>query len=1465
MHRLYAYALILLLICSPLARAQQDKSAIAKKIPSAAQMLNNSAQGREFWIAIPPNEFDGGYPALELEIYVTSSRDTKVTIEHPGSGFSITKPVKAYSITTLSTAPPDPSTNWAWEIRDDEKASNQGIHLTADQPISVYVLNAKDVSADGYLALPTTVWGTQYMHMSIYDFGEYKDTWPWGGGFVVVAKEDNTKIQLRLKGTDNGNPAGRTKRGRRIGDPLSVTLRRGQTYMVRGNGQTLNEFDFSGTIVTSNKPVGFLSFHQRTMIPSFPAPNNGRDHIVEMIPPMSAWGKEYVTLELQRDKNRGDFFRVFAKEKDTKFKCRYTDLKDGATYTWEGTLKEAGDFMEKENTWPPSTSIKGVAVWTANKPIFVMQYSYSAVWDDAALFDPAMVIGVPVAQYTLETVFQTPSNVDYVNNYFNILAVGDPSDPEQTKLKTIKIDEKPVWVTQPSFLVNRIQNTNIYWARVKLPPGAHHVKGETPFGGVIYGFSSFASYLWPAATALNKLDQLDTLKPVLDTVAECGDYVVTATEKRDQKPNAAGDSTQIDTGVNQIELDLDRSFNYELELLTADVDNIHVEPRREEFKFRLRVKDKSQDAFALYYVIDRAGNVAIDSVSYIAELVAMKPDSVIFGKVRLKTSKTLTAKIVNPTKRDVEVKNIWLKKNAEFKILNPTTFPIVVLAGTEVDIEFEYTPTREIKKKDEYDIDSVFAEASCGKFTLGWLQGQGVMPHIQVGNWPAGIHQVDTKYCNTNEENTLQVENTGTDVLTITEIKGVAAPFSLESITPPLPIVLQPGEKITVKTLCYNPTVTGEDALDVTFVSDADVDDPSNDNISKWTGTALDPGPKITSVDFGDKRVNTVHRADIILTNTGTFTLNVTGFRRVAADALSLKVISVKIDGTTSIDLLPPTGDLTNFKTTIPLYQNEANRIVFSVEFIPQAETSYEQLIIPTYSNSSSAVEGKAIGNGILPHIVVEGDEFECIRQGSASTEVGTVKITNTSTTASLVVQSVTLPKLPSAFELRADGPGQKMPTPADPLVIPIGETRTINAYFTADITTQSYTGVPSVGGSKNYIDDVVIVADTKPGDGVNETGNFFEPVQTQLKGCDYTEGEPGIEVSDIDFGSVLMCDTKTATFTVKNTGTRDLLVSDFLYTGNTAVYTITNEDGSSLPNPVEFTLATGAEKKFTVTFTPQNGTSPYDLSVEVVSNAPADQDDIAVLRGTSYTVPVTFAVVGSTKKLLPKEETELQFRVSGQIGEAKLNQFALVLDYEPDALRYNGRFDAPGLNGWTIVVEPDKDINGQDARGKITIRGSQNTGAPLSTEGVFLKLYMNVYLSAKDKLPLVLSAAQSDLGNRAVCVVPSTINGELLLDELCVRDFRGVKYRQPFALHQNTPNPSAQETEVEYSVAFDAPVKLALYNSVGEEIKVLVDGVREAGTYRVRITTTELPSGTYTYRIIAGPYTESRQMVISK
>jgi hypothetical protein len=312
----------------------------AGKVPPAEWILNNSAQGREFWIAIPPNEVDG-YAGQLLEFYVTSSYNTEVTLYSALDGRTITKPVRAMEITTFSLLTGDLS--WSYEVRESEVVTQKGIRLSAPHPISVYVLNGKQYTSDGYLALPVNVWGTEYMHLSYYDYEDFMQK--RGNGFVVIAAEDQTVVRIQLYGRGYGQTVG----GRRIGQSIEVVLNRGQTYMVRGTGDApLAQNDFSGTRIVSNKPIGLISFHMRTPIPSS-AGITSRDHLVEMLPPISAWGKRYVTIEYQRKARKGDFFRLLASQPNTSFTVRW--YRNGQLRgSFSGRLQNPGDFWEYNQT-----------------------------------------------------------------------------------------------------------------------------------------------------------------------------------------------------------------------------------------------------------------------------------------------------------------------------------------------------------------------------------------------------------------------------------------------------------------------------------------------------------------------------------------------------------------------------------------------------------------------------------------------------------------------------------------------------------------------------------------------------------------------------------------------------------------------------------------------------------------------------------------------------------------------------------------------------------------------------------------------------------------------------------------------------------------------------------------------------------------------------------------------------------
>ena len=83
------------------------------------------------------------------------------------------------------------------------------------------------------------------------------------------------------------------------------------------------------------------------------------------------------------------------------------------------------------------------------------------------------------------------------------------------------------------------------------------------------------------------------------------------------------------------------------------------------------------------------------------------------------------------------------------------------------------------------------------------------------------------------------------------------------------------------------------------------------------------------------------------------------------------------------------------------------------------------------------------------------------------------------------------------------------------------------------------------------------------------------------------------------------------------------------------------------------------------------------------------------------------------------------------------------------------------------------------------------------------------------------------------------------------------------FALNQNYPNPFNPTTVISYSIAGSANVTLRVYNSLGQQVATLVDGVKSAGSYRVTFDASKLASGVYIYTIKAGEFVASKKMVL--
>jgi hypothetical protein len=95
--------------------------------------------------------------------------------------------------------------------------------------------------------------------------------------------------------------------------------------------------------------------------------------------------------------------------------------------------------------------------------------------------------------------------------------------------------------------------------------------------------------------------------------------------------------------------------------------------------------------------------------------------------------------------------------------------------------------------------------------------------------------------------------------------------------------------------------------------------------------------------------------------------------------------------------------------------------------------------------------------------------------------------------------------------------------------------------------------------------------------------------------------------------------------------------------------------------------------------------------------------------------------------------------------------------------------------------------------------------------------------------------------------------------------DIAGIGLPEKAALKANYPNPFNPTTTVTYDLPADQYVSLKVYNTLGQEVATLVDGIEPAGTRTAVFNADRLPSGTYFYRLQTGNVVETRKMQLVK
>lgn len=396
--------------------------------------------GTDFWLAFPRDQVG----AQQIKLYITAGVDTTGMVTISGLGFSEVFVVTAGDITSVDLPT-------AVVLTQSDGVENLGIHVTSVDEVTVYGFSIYDYITDAFLALPTSVLGTEHILLS-YNNGVFGGT-----QFAVAATQDGTTVTI-IPSVTTGGRAG--------GIPYVISLNQGETYRLVNHDVGVG-YDLSGTIITSDVPVAVFGSHE---CPNVPAAFIACDYLIEQFPAVASWGTNFVTMPLATRLN-GDTFRFLSSEDGTKVWL------NGSLVT---TLQR-GEFHER--------MIDGPAQIESDHPILIAQYSNGESYDSKT-GDPFMMLVPPFEQFLNQYTVITP-NAGFAINYMNIV-VADYC------VGQIEVDG---FLIPPGDYVP-IDTSGFSGVQVPVGVGAHSLSGPCPFGVFVYGFDTMASYGYPGGMSL---------------------------------------------------------------------------------------------------------------------------------------------------------------------------------------------------------------------------------------------------------------------------------------------------------------------------------------------------------------------------------------------------------------------------------------------------------------------------------------------------------------------------------------------------------------------------------------------------------------------------------------------------------------------------------------------------------------------------------------------------------------------------------------------------------------------------------------------------------------------------------------------------------------------------------------------------------------------------------------------------
>ena len=320
------------------------------------------------------------------------------------------------------------------------------IEATTEYPVHV---NVKHNGVDeGFLAIPDAALGTEYYVATFCRFGGYCQ-------FSVTPVEDGTSVMVRFLSAVNGAQVCISGVDVSSSSPADIPFLLDEFDVLHFESTS----DLTGTYITSNKKIAVFAGARN--VPS--ADSNAVSHVIEQLPPVNKWGKEFLVVPNNLNP-AGDEFIIVTSAASTK-----VEISGFSPFV----IPYAGQFVTRRIDWGMYSYIE-----TSN-PVLVVQMMSIDIYNDSSSVqgNPSMLLAQSVDHFVHDYTFNIGENPSSDPSVFIAVVA-------ETTVKSGITAANPI----PSGSWTQIANTKMWAATSLLSSELQQIKHSSQRKFGLYGY-----------------------------------------------------------------------------------------------------------------------------------------------------------------------------------------------------------------------------------------------------------------------------------------------------------------------------------------------------------------------------------------------------------------------------------------------------------------------------------------------------------------------------------------------------------------------------------------------------------------------------------------------------------------------------------------------------------------------------------------------------------------------------------------------------------------------------------------------------------------------------------------------------------------------------------------------------------------------------------------------------------------